>query len=184
MALTYTHTGPCQTIPTTASPGLRFLASLIPAIDGNAALSPLLSPNAVFIINGNEPARAETVLAMLEMRKERLSTFRHELKAAWDIDLGGAGTGTGTGAEGKGKRVLMYESVSITAFRDDPDGKVIEVCEFSVVDLEPVGVAEGEGEGKGEVGAGVEEGLRATVLKTFMDANPIMMRMRQIEAAA
>lgn len=99
---------------------------------------------------------------MMKMRAQRLRTFRHELKAAWDMDLG------------DGKRMLMYESVSVTIFKDDPDEKAIEVAEFSAVELESV---EGEGDGDGKGGF---EGLRATVLKTFMDANPIMMRLKQI----
>jgi hypothetical protein len=158
MAQTHTHTGSHHSIPPTASPGLRFLASFLPAVDGSdpSALSPFLAPGAVFVINGAEATPAETIVAMMEMRARRLKTFRHELKRAWDVDCGG------------GKRTVLYESVSVTVFRDDRDEKAVEVVEFSTVELEAV---EGGVEGLG---------LRATVLKTFMDTNPIMLRLKQI----
>jgi hypothetical protein len=158
MAQTHTHTGSHHSIPSTASPGLRFLASFLPAVDGSdsSTLSPFLAPNAVFIINGGEATPAETIIVMMKMRAQRLKTFRHELKRAWDVDCG------------EGKRTVLYESVSVTVFRDDRDEKAIEVVEFSTVELEAVD-------------GGVEGlGLRATVLKTFMDTSPIVMRLKQI----
>jgi hypothetical protein len=161
MAKAYTHTGPYQTIPSTASPGLRFLRAFLPAVDSlNPAANPLgryLTPNAVFIINGGEPTPAETIIGMMQMRGQRLKTFRHGVKSAWDIE-----TGNGT-------RMVMYETVSVTIFKDDPEEKAIEVSEFSTVELEPVDGREGG-----------FEGLAASVLKTFMDANPVMNRLRQI----
>lgn len=95
------------------------------------------------------------------MRSQRLKTFRHDLKAAWDVELD----------DGTGRRMVLYESVSVTVFRDDPDEKAVEVAEFSTVELEPADGGEGF------------EGLAASVLKTFMDANPVMSRMRQISGS-
>jgi len=165
MAKAYSHAGPYQTISSTASPGLRFLKAFLPAVDAlTPAADPLaqyLTPNAVFIINGGEPTPAETIISMMKMRGQRLKTFRHDVKAAWDIEMG------------DGKRVVMYESVSVTVFRDDADEKAVEVAEFSTVELEAVG------EGEGGFG-----GWAAGVLRTFMDASPVVSRMRQIEGSA
>jgi hypothetical protein len=168
MAKAHIHTGPHHAIPSTASPGLRFLKAFLPAVDSlNPGADPLgqyLTPNAVFIINGGEPMPAETIIGMMKMRSQRLKTFRHDLKHAWDVEMD------------DGRRMVMYEAVSVTIFRDDPDEKAIEVPEFSTIKLEPV---------DGEEGAGVAgfEGLAASVLKTFMDANPIMLRLKQIGGA-
>jgi hypothetical protein len=164
MAKAHVHTGPYQTIPLAASPGLRFLAAFLPAVDSlDPAANPLdqyLTPNAVFIINGNEPTPAETITGMMAMRSQRLKTFRHDLKAAWDVEMD----------DGTGRRMVMYESVSVTIFKDDPDEKAVEVAEFSTVELEPLN--------------GGFEGLAASVLKTFMDANPVMTRMRQVSGGS
>jgi len=170
MAKAHIHTGPHHTIPSTASPGLRFLKTFLPAMDSlNPGADPLgqyLAPDAAFIINGGEPTSAETILGMMEMRSRRLKTFRRDLKHVWDVEM----------EDGSGRRVVMYESVSVTIFRDDPDEKAIEVAEFSTIELEPVD----GGEGTGFAGF---EGLAASVLKTFMDANPIMRRLKQIGMA-
>jgi hypothetical protein len=158
MAKAYTHTGSYQTIPATASPGLRFLAAFLASVDSlNPANNPLgqyLSPNAVFIINGSEPTPSSTVTGMMATRNSRLKAFRHDLKQAWDIELE------------DGKRMVMYESISVTIFKNDVDEKAIEIAEFSTAELEPVD--------------GGFEGLAANVLKTFMDANPMMQRLKQI----
>jgi hypothetical protein len=82
-----------------------------------------------------------------------MSVFRHDVKKAWDIASGG-------------KRTLMYESVSISTFKADEEGKEIEVPEFSIIELEQV-----EG-----------EGLRAVECRTYMDASPVMQRMAALKS--
>src|SRR5580700_7189851 len=110
MARAHIHIGPQHTIPSSASPGLRFLAAFLPAVDSldpaANALGQFLTPDSVFIINGGEPTPAETVIGMMKMRSQRLKAFQHGLKAAWDVEL----------EDGSGKRVVMYESVSVTVF--------------------------------------------------------------------
>lgn len=114
---------------------------------------------------------------MIGMRSQRVKVFRHDVKFVADVELGDdEGTGARTGNDGeksrdegdgdgdgigeRRKRMLMYESVSTTVF------KVVEISEFSTIEL----VAAEDG----------VEGYKAKVLKTFMDANPVVQRMKMI----
>jgi hypothetical protein len=115
---------------------------------------------------------------MIKMRSSRLKVFRHDVRYAYDVELddeeGGDGAGEdGEGGNGKGgRRMVLYESVSTTVFRDDEEKKAVEVAEFSTVELVRV-------QGLGQEG-GVD-GWRARVLRTFMDASPVVQRMKQIQ---
>ena len=66
-----------------------------------------------------------------------------------------------------GKRTVMYESVSVTVFKDDEEGVRVQVPEFNVLELERM-----------EDGV---EGLGVWELRTFMDAGPVVKRMGEIK---
>jgi hypothetical protein len=127
MGKTYIHNGPIQNLKADASPGLRFLAAFLPVVDSLSAntgtLSTFLTPNATFIMNGSDPVPTTTVTEMMKMRSERLKVFRNDLKAAWDVEMEG------------GKRTVLYETVSVTIFKDDKEEKAVEVSEFSTMEL-------------------------------------------------
>lgn len=95
---------------------------------------------------------------MLTMRGQKLARFGHEVHAAWDIEGGGDG-------DGPGSRTVMYESTSVTVFKDDPEATEIKVREFNVVEL--VG---GEGDWK------------ARELRTFMDASAVYKHAQKLQA--
>lgn len=153
MAKAYIHNGPLETIQPDSSPGLLFLKAFLPAVDSlfpdTTALEAFLAPKAVFIINGGDPITAETIFGMFKARSQRLKSFGRDLKSAWDVEME------------SGKRMVLYETVSVTIFNDDEE-KAIKIPEFSTIELEP--------------SEGGVEGLVASVLKAFMDTNPIIHR--------
>jgi hypothetical protein len=158
MARASTHKGPYQTIPDNSSPGLGFLKAFLPALDSLEPeinpLIPFLAPEAHFIINGGAPTLAETVIAMLKMRSQKVKVFHHTVKSVWDVQ------------REDGNRTVMYESVSETVLKDDPEDASVEVAEFSIIELAPYqdGI----------------EGLAVTELRTYMDAQQVTQRLKQI----
>lgn len=92
---------------------------------------------------------------MLQKRSERLTKFYHELHKAWDIE-------SSRTAAAQPTRTVMFESISTTIFRADPDQVEIRVKEFSIIELNEV--AEGE--------------LKAASMRTIMDVIPVQSRMR------
>ncbi len=82
--------------------------------------------------------------------------FRHDVKRAWDI------------AKGTKKRTVMYESISISVFKADPEEKEIEVAEFNLLELE------GRDDGTGE------EEWKLTEARVWMDSSPVVKRMAEI----
>lgn len=158
MAQTYIHKGPYQSIPEDASPGLLFLKALLPALDslgpfhGTPDVANYLAPNAVFIINNGGPVQAASVLGMLEMRASKLSKFGHAVEMVWDID------------NADGSRTLMYESTSVTVFKEDSEGVEVKIKEFNVIEL-----------AKSVDGKGLH-GLQAIQLKAYLDGSPVADR--------
>ena len=131
---------------------------MLPALDSLEPLTnpiiPFLSPNARFIVNGGSPIPVSEVLTMLDARAKKLSVFHHDVLVAWDVEMDG------------GKRTVMYESVSVTTFSNDPEKKEVKVPEFNIVELEPMD--------------GGAEGLIAVELRCYMDAKPIMQRVSEL----
>ena len=175
MAQTTIHQGHQSTIsPTTSSPGLLFLAHLLPALDSLApdpearlAASGLLGTNASaqFATNGHAPNQlAQGVGAQLARRAERLARFERELHVAWDVDLGA----------GSGRRTVLYESTSTTVFKGDPAAREAKVREFSVLELRTRdGVVGGDGSSSAEDWEVVE-------LRTVMDPSPVTLLAQAI----
>ncbi|KAF7544918.1 hypothetical protein G7Z17_g9582 [Cylindrodendrum hubeiense] len=155
MAQTIIHRGSFASIPSTATPGLAWLKNYMPVVDsldGDATrLSSLTTPDARFVFNGKAGVTTPQIAAMLSKRSEKLRAFRHEGAVAWDV------------AKEDGTRSLLFESTSVTAFKDDDDGVEARVAEFSVVEL----VRDGDGSWK------------ATELRTFMDPSPASPENRQ-----
>lgn len=159
------HAGPLDRLPSTASPGLLFLQSFIPALDSlEPAGNPIrtfITADALFVVNGQAIGTLAQVTNMIEARSTKLSTFRHDVSKAWDI------------AEDDGprpRRTVMYESTSVTVFRDDPEQLSVEVAEFNIVELEIRGSQAGSGPPQ----------YKAVELRTFMDAKPVHDREMRV----
>ncbi|KAJ6443418.1 cell wall biogenesis protein Mhp1 [Purpureocillium lavendulum] len=180
------HRGSYTAIPADASPGLLFLKALLPELDslgpfaGTPALMSLLTPTAVFIINGGPPIPARDMLPMFERRAETVAEFRHDVDVAWDVahesqnddddddnDAAAAAAGPGSG-----RRTVMYESTSVTVFRDDPERVEVRVREFNVVELVPTGEPGGGGGG----GA-----FKAAELRAFLDGAAVASRAQAVQ---
>ncbi|CAI7584154.1 unnamed protein product [Penicillium manginii] len=140
------HHGPYETIPPTASPGLLFLKSFLPAVDTLDPtihpLSPLFTPNAPILICINLPSTASATFPLLKVR-------------IWDINLSQKDAATTNETENNSKhgmsdkttlyaplpglmhlkRTAMFEAMSSTNFRNDPDEFVVKVREFNILDL-------------------------------------------------
>ncbi|TQV99342.1 hypothetical protein V2A60_004816 [Cordyceps javanica] len=169
----HVHCGPYDAIPDTASPGLLFLRRLLPALDslgpfdaargGQPDLIHYLAPGATFIMNGGPALQAVDVLQMLPKRAERLTRFHHDVRMAWDV----------AARDGSGRRTVMYESTSISTFRDDPEAVEVRVAEFNVVELVPVVADAATGETE----------LKALQLRAFLDGAPVTSRAQMIVAA-
>lgn len=61
---------------------------------------------------------------------------------------------------------MLYESVSITVFKKDAEGKEVETAEFNVLELE-------------EMEGGVE-GLGVVESRTYVDASAIVKRVGEL----
>jgi hypothetical protein len=162
MSTTTIHHGPSSTIPlTSSSAGLIFLHNFLPILDSldpadTSQLKDFVLPEAQFIINGSPIGTGEQVVPMLAMRAQKLARFGHEVDVAWDIP------------HSNGRRTVMYESSSVTVFKDDGTGDEIRVREFNIIELEMV-----EGDGQGSTWKAVE-------LRTFMDAGAVRERAGRI----
>lgn len=158
MAQTHIHKGSYQSIPGNASPGLLFLKAILPELDslgpflGTPQLANYLAPNATFIINNGAPVEASNVLGMLEMRASKLEKFGHNVDMAWDID------------NADGSRTVMYESTSVTVFKEDKEGVEVRIKEFNIIEL----AASSDGKGL--------NGLHAVQLRAYLDGSPVVER--------
>ncbi|KAF7513383.1 hypothetical protein GJ744_009804 [Endocarpon pusillum] len=147
--------GPYPLISSDASPGLRFLKAILQALDSLepsiSPLAPFLAPDALFIFNSGEPVAANQIIAMLHSRAAKLDAFHHDMKIAWDVE------------KGDGRRTVMYESMSVTVHKNDPEKVELKVPEFNIIELVPM-----------EKGF---EGLVAVELRSYIGTNPIVQRV-------
>ncbi|KAK9386019.1 hypothetical protein V1515DRAFT_605853, partial [Lipomyces mesembrius] len=159
------HLGEYHSIPEDASPGLVFLKNFLPVVDSldeNVSFAPFLSPNARFIM-GDTISSVDIFATMTRIRSTKLSFFCHRVKHAWDI-AGPSATDDGSGS----KRTVLYESVSITKFKDDPQQVAVEVPEFSVIELEST-------ESDPSKFVVVE-------LRSYLDPKPVLLRRQQVQS--
>jgi hypothetical protein len=160
MAQTTIHQGSFDAIPPTATPGLLWLKdyiAIVDSLDGDAGrIASFTTSEARFVFNGNVGGTTSQVAAMLGKRSEKLRAFRHEGAVAWDI------------AKEDGTRTVLFESTSVTEFKEDNEGTGARVAEFGVVEL----VKEASG--------GDAPGCwKASELKMFMDPSPIVNRRKE-----
>lgn len=127
------------------------LDSLEPSSD---RLLALLSPDAVFIMNGGDPAPAATIASQLAKRGTMVAAFRHDVARAWDVE------------QADGSRNVLFESVSTTVLKADQEAQEIKVSEFGAVKLAPCP------EGKGA------KGIWATEIKSWLNPQAVMERMK------
>lgn len=177
------HNGPTSRIPSDASPGLLFLKEWLIAIDTldpTHPVEPLLAKHATLIMGNDPPSHAKNLTPMLQIRAKHLEAFGHELLIAWDIELSGKGEsiegeeeGTDTGnkkehRKHRGRRSVMFEAMSSTVFKNDPDRFPVKVKEFNIIEMEE----SSHGDGK----------LLATEIRTYMDSRPVQDRASRLHA--
>ncbi|KAK9372463.1 uncharacterized protein V1513DRAFT_452295 [Lipomyces chichibuensis] len=158
------HLGEYHSIPEDASPGLVFLKNFLPVLDSldeNVSIAPFVSPNARFIM-GDTVTSVDKFATMARIRSAKLSFFCHCVKHAWDIAGPSATDGSGS------KRTVLYESVSITKFKDDPQQVAVEVAEFNVIELEST-----ESDPSKFV---------AVELRSYLDPKPVLLRREQMQS--
>ncbi|KAK9233803.1 hypothetical protein V1525DRAFT_392103, partial [Lipomyces kononenkoae] len=83
---------------------------------------------------------------------------------AWDI-AGPAATADGNGST----RTVLYESVSITKFKDDPQQVAVEVPEFNVIELNSA--------------ASDPSKFVAVELRSYLDPKPVLLRLSKCSLA-
>lgn len=196
------HKGSLNSIPPTASPGLQFLKSFLPALDSldpNTKTDPIsrfVSPKATFMINSNPPTGARDVVPLLRLRGRHLSLVRHEVDIIWDIERDGdddddnnscySGTGTGPGSgSGSGgsrenqkhQRTVMFEGTSVTVFKEDEEQFEIRLREFNVIDLE----GDRERNKDRDRDRAGSEGLQIVEMRTYMDVRPLQDRAARMQ---
>jgi hypothetical protein len=91
---------------------------------------------------------------MLNSRSCKLSTFYRSVEVAWDM------------GKQDGKRTILYESVNLTVFKNDPEQRNLKVPEFNFIGLEPM-----------EYGS---EGLGAVELRSSLETKPITQRVSEL----
>ncbi|CAP81009.1 Pc12g13820 [Penicillium rubens Wisconsin 54-1255] len=146
------HHGPYESIPATASPGLKFLRRFLPALDSltpaETPISPFFTPSAPILIGSDPPTSASQAVPLLEVRSRHICKFHHHVYLAWDIDLGSDTgpvhtsynrTAPDQEAAQRGqlyaplagniqmKRTVMFEATSETTFKEDPDQFAVRV---------------------------------------------------------
>ncbi|KAK9350551.1 hypothetical protein V1523DRAFT_73998 [Lipomyces doorenjongii] len=160
------YLGEYHSIPEDASPGLLFLKEFLPVLDSldeNVSIAPFLSSNARFIM-GNTITSADSFATMARIRSSKLSFFCHRVMHAWDI-AGPAATADGNGST----RTVLYESVSITKFKDDPQQVAVEVPEFNVIELQST--------------ASDPSKFVAVELRSYLDPKPVLLRRQQLQSS-
>ncbi|KAK9384204.1 hypothetical protein V1515DRAFT_422445 [Lipomyces mesembrius] len=103
---------------------------------------------------------------MVRVRSSKLSFFYHQVKHAWDLP---APSVTADGCS-SGRRTVLYESVSVTKFKDDPQQLPVQVPEFNVIELEPSASESGK--------------FVAVELRSYLDPKPVMHRREQLRSNA
>jgi hypothetical protein len=178
------HHGPSDSIPDSASPGLKFLKRFLLAMDSARVsenqIAPLFTPNAPILIGSNPPTLACKTTPLMQVRSDHLPHFHHHVHIAWDIDLAGSSDPSSnissesedfdsatrinlyaplSGYVGM-KRTVLYEATSETIRADDPDQFMVKIREFNVIDLE---------------GKDVDD-LQVVQMRIFMDSRPVQAR--------
>jgi hypothetical protein len=183
MQQVYTHEGPYESIPSTASPGLQFLRHFLPALDSldptTNPVSPFIHPDARVFVGSGPPNRGTDVVGLLNVRQRHIQHFHHEVHKAWDI----ARTDTGNG-NGNGPRTVMFEATSGTVFRNDPDEFEVRVREFNILELESSGSGSGPGPQSRSDSDGDDEGkggFVAVEMRTYMDAWPVQDQAARLQ---
>ncbi|KAK9366867.1 hypothetical protein V1509DRAFT_208288 [Lipomyces kononenkoae] len=162
------HVGDYHFIPDNASPGLLFLKEFLPAVDSldeSPPIAKFLSPDVRFIGGGGIVGR-DVLESMFRGRSSRLSSFGHRVKKAWDI----ASPSVEIDGSVRNCRTVLYESISITIFKHDPEQVPVEVPEFSVIELEPSPSDPGK--------------FVAVEVRFWMDPKPVMDRRDQLRSNA
>ncbi|KAJ5798576.1 uncharacterized protein N7503_007872 [Penicillium pulvis] len=180
----FIHQGPYESIPETASPGLRFLSRFLPAVDSvNPTQDPVdcfFKSNASIII-GSNPSKPVQSATHFESRSRFLSHFHRHIHMAWDMDLTNTNIHTvDLNTIGESQHPLdrprpetdaqdpyplirysvMFEATSETIFKDDPDQFLVKTREFNVLELEGTSHAD----------------LKIIQMRVFFDAKPIQAR--------
>lgn len=178
------HHGPYDSIPDSASPGLKFLKRFLPAMDSARVsenqIAPLFTPNAPIFIGSNPPTLACRTTPLMQVRSDHLSHYHHHVHIAWDIDLTRSSDPSNNisresedfvsatrinlyaplpGNIGM-KRTVFYEATSETILADDPDQFMVKIREFNVIDLQ----------GKDE------DDLQVVEMRIFTDSRPVQAR--------
>jgi hypothetical protein len=102
------YTGDINSLPSSASQGLKFLAQFLKSIDvldstsGVTPLTDLVASNAKWITNGADPITTQELQAMFSHREKMLSAFSHTLSPVTAFHLVG----------NDGKHTLVCESIS------------------------------------------------------------------------
>lgn len=65
-------------------------------------------------------------LATLDSRSKKLGVFHHDMKIGWDME------------KEEGKRTVIYESMSVTVFKNDAEKEEVKVPELNIIEMEPV----------------------------------------------
>ncbi|KXG48529.1 uncharacterized protein PGRI_023990 [Penicillium griseofulvum] len=176
------HHGPYESIPPTASPGLKFLQRFLPALDSLSPtenqITPFFTPSAPILVGSDPPTAANQAVILLEVRSHHMCKFHHDVHLAWDIDLGRdigpvetsyKRTAPDEETAQKGqlyaplagniqmKRTVMFEATSESVFAADPDQFPVRIREFNVLDLE----------GRDE------SDLQIVEMRIFLDQRPI-----------
>ncbi|KAK9322168.1 hypothetical protein V1517DRAFT_374084 [Lipomyces orientalis] len=160
------HVGDYDSIPGDASPGLVFLKEFIPVLDSldeNASIAPYVLPETRLIINDNVIG-VDSFTTMARVRSSKLSSFYHKVRRAWDLELPAAANEGSSSC----RRTVLYESVSVTIFKDDPQQLPVEVPEFNIIELEPNASDHGK--------------FVALELRSYLDPKPIVERRRQLQS--
>jgi hypothetical protein len=170
MQQVYTHSGPYESIPPSAPPGLQFLKNFLPALDSldpnTNPISPFIRPDARVLVGSSPPNTGKDVIGLLNVRQRHIQHFHHEVHKAWDIGVG----------DEAGRRTVMFEATSGTVFRNDPDEFEVRVSEFNILELERSGPS-GDGEDK-DKGNG---GFVAVEMRTYMDARPVQDQAARLQ---
>lgn len=174
------HHGPYESIPDTSSPGLQFLKRFLPALDSltpsDETLRSLFTPNAPILAGSNPPMSAHRATPIMEVCGRHMSQSHHHVHIAWVIDLSNA-TAVSADVDADAnlyaplagkipmKRTVMFEAMSETIFKADPDQIPIKVRESNILDL----------------GGRNEDDLQVVEMRIFFDSKPAQARAASLQ---
>jgi hypothetical protein len=153
------YAGSIEDIPSTSTPGLLFIKTLLPLTETPAhsfVLANLYSPSIIFKNNAAPPINLSTVKASgkPEKRNNAIEAINLNFRYAWDMDLG------------NGRRTVIYECEKYYVFKADPENPLYMPV-VGILELEKVPEEARRGEdGDGEVGVA---GYWATETRNWFD---------------